>query len=247
VVSGRSNRIRIAAAVVGLLVLATGVIAVFVTDTEAGSTSLLALGGLVLAVAIFSDRIESIQFAGAKLGLRDLARERYALAATREAHGDPEAAAALRKQAHALQRLAGTYAHIRRTMPGGRDRTRFLDGVMKQASDFAASTELDPSEVWTWFDRGADEARVIALGLMEGDNRLCDFFCALDAIEHPRSPFEQYYGLRVARKMLPGLSEVEKKWLREANNQARESERFQNDGPAMFESDQIRKALDSGR
>ena len=44
-------------------------------------------------------------YAGAKLGLRDIARERFALAATRESEGDHDDAAALRSQARALQRL----------------------------------------------------------------------------------------------------------------------------------------------
>jgi hypothetical protein len=198
-----------------------------------------------LAVAIFSDRIESIEFAGAKLGLRDLARERFALAAMRERHGDLEAAAVLRKQARALQRLAGTYGQIRRSMRGGPERTRILDDVVRQASDLAASTDLDPSEIWTWFDEGADEARIIALGLIEGDERLCDFFCALDAIEHPRSPFEQYHGLLVARKMLPRLSALERDWLAAAISQARQSKRFLADGPLMFVSGEISRAVDN--
>ena len=219
-------------------------VAVFVTDKEAGSASLLALGGLVLAVAIFSDRVESIEFAGAKLGLRDLARERFALAATRESEGDHAAAAALRKQARALQRLSGTYGRIRRSMRGSPERTRILDDVMRQARELAASSELDPSEIWTWFDEGADESRIIALGLMEGDDRLCDFFCALDAIEHPRSPFEQYYGLRVARKMLPGLNPLERNWLAAAVKHARRSKRFTTDSARMAVSNEISRTLD---
>ncbi len=218
--------------------------AVFVTDKDAGSAALLGLGVLVLGVAIFSDRIESIEFAGAKLGLRDIARERFALAATREREGDQEAAAALRKQAHALQRLAGTYGRVRRSMRGGPDRTRILDDVMRQARELAASDELDPSEIWRWFDEGADEGRIIALGLMEGDDRLCDFFCALDAIEHSRSAFEQYYGLRVARKMLPELSPLERDWLAAANSQARKSRGFGTDSSRMSVSRDIERALD---
>ena len=241
---GRSIPLRLAAAAVGLLVLTCGVVAVFVTETEAGSASLLALGALVLAVAVFSDRIESIEFAGAKLGLRDLARERFELAATRERQGDHEAATVLRKQARALQRLAGTYAQTRRSMRGGPERTRILDDVMRQARELAGSTDLDPSEIWTWFDQGADEARVIALGLMEGDGRLRDFFCALDAIEQPRSPFEQYYGLRVACTMVPELSELEREWLAAAISQARRSKGFGTDTSRMSVSCDISRALD---
>jgi hypothetical protein len=247
VVSGRSVPLRLAAAVVGLLILTSGVVAVFVTDREAGSASLLALGGLVLAVAVFSDRIESIEFAGAKLGLRDLARKRFALAEMREREGDHETSAALRMQARALQRLAGTYEQIRRSMRGGPERTQILDDVMRQARELAASTDLDSSEIWTWFDQGAADGRIIALGLMEGDDRLCDFFCALEAIEHPRSAFEQYYGLRVARKMLPRLSALERDWLAAANQHASRSKRFGADSSRMSVSRDILRALDTAR
>ncbi len=211
------------AAIIGILVLALGVIAVFFADNPAGSTSLLAVGILVLGVAAFSDRIRSLSFGGAKLELRDLARQRFALAAERESHGDVAGASVVRRQAHGFQRLAGAYERLRRSNPPGPERTRVLDQIVEQACQLARDAEFDPVDVWSWFDEGADEARAIALGLMLGDGRLQDLYCALDAIEHSRSAFEQYYGLRVASEMIPRLKPLEREWLKEAALAAREA------------------------
>jgi hypothetical protein len=246
-VSVRVFPLRVAGAAIGLAVMTCGVVAMFATDKEAGSASLLGLGALVLGVAVFSDRVESVEFGAAKLRLRDLARQRFALAAEREKQGDSETATRLRKQARALQRLAGTYGQIRGSMPGGPERTHVLDDLMQQARQLAKSKELDPAEIWTWFDEGADEARVIALGLMEGDERLCDFFCALDAIEHPRSLFEQYYGLRVARKMVSGLSKLELDWLEAAIQHASRARRFRNDASLPAAAKCVLAAVEEAR
>jgi hypothetical protein len=239
------SRTRLLAAGFGVALVAGGVAAVF-TDNAAGGASLLALGALTVAVAVFSDRIESVEFGAAKLKLRDLARQRFELAAEKERQGDAAAAQALRKQARGFQRLAGTYGRTRHSMSGGPDRTRALDDVMSQAQELARTSAFDPAEVWTWFDGGADEARVIALGLMLGDERLSDFFCALDAIEDSRSLFELYYGLKVAHEMLRGLSPLERDWLRAAVHEACSSKRIPQEDPVMSLCKEILSTLDGG-
>lgn len=237
---------RIVAGIVGALVLAGGVFAVFHTSNAAGSTSLVALGALVIGAALFSDRIESLEFGGAKLKLRDMAKQRFALAAQREGEGDPAAALQLRKQAHSFQRLSGAYRRIRRSTPPGPGRTELLDRLVAQARQLAEDTEFDPVDVWTWFGDGDEDARVIALGLMQGDERLRDFFCAFDAIENPRSPFEQYHALLVVAEMVEGgdaLTELESTWLREAIERAQTDKRFHEDKFSMPLSEQIAERL----
>lgn len=202
----------------------------------------MTLGALTIGVAFFSDRIESLEFGGAKLKLRDLAKQRFALAAQREGEGDSASALQLRKQAHGFQRLAGAYRQIRRSTPAGPARTELLDELVAQARQLAEDTEFDPVEVWTWFGDGDEDARVIALGLMRGDERLRDFFCALDAIENPRSPFEQYHALCVASAMAEdpdALTKLEAIWLRDAIAQAQKSRRFRDDEFSMPLSERI--------
>jgi hypothetical protein len=237
------REVRLLAASLGLGMLAVGIFTVFAQGNGAGSAALITIGILLLVVAGFADRIELIELGGAKLQLRDLARRRFALASQEEKKGDTQAAANLRRQAHALQRLAGTYERLRRSMPGGSRRTGALDEVMRQARRFAQETKFDPADVWTWFEEGNDAARVVALGLMLGDKDLRDFFAALDAIEHSRSAFEQYYGLRVARMMIPDLSEVEQDWLAAAVRSAQHTEGFQSDTSRKDVSKEILREL----
>lgn len=226
-------------AVLGLVFLSVGIAAVFLTENGPGSASLITLGAIVLGVAVFSDRIESIEIGGAKLKLRALARQRFALADKREREGDVKAASKLRRQAHGFERLANAYGRTRRSNPGGPSRTEVLDEIVVQARQLAHSTEFDPVDVWSWFDQGDEQARVIALGLMQGDERLRDFFCALDAIEQPRSQFECFHALVVANHMIAGLSKLEAVWLTEAITRARDDKRFRTDGYSMTLSDEM--------
>jgi hypothetical protein len=53
-----------------------------------------------------------------------------------------------------------------------------------------------------WFEEGSAGARVTALALMEGNPGLRNFQAMLDAIEGPRSAFEQYHGLLLAEMMV---------------------------------------------
>jgi len=234
---------RIGIAVIGVALLAAGIAAVFLTDNGPGSASLVALGALVVGVAVFSHRIESLEFGGAKLKLHALARQRLALASRREREGDIDTATRLRKQAIGFERLANAYARIRRLTPGGPSRTEVLDGIVLQASKLAQDTEFDPVDVWSWFDRGDERTRVIVLGLMQGDGQLLDFFAALDAIEHPWSPFECFHGLVVARQMIASLNDLESAWLKEAIVEAQRAERFRADGESMRVGEEILEAL----
>jgi hypothetical protein len=77
---------------------------------------------------------------------------------------------------------------------------------MTQARRLSRTDAFEPIDVATWFDEGAPEARITALGLMQGNPRLRDFDAAVDAIEDPESAFEQYHGLRLAEMMLPDLT-----------------------------------------
>jgi hypothetical protein len=214
---------------VGAAVLALGLMFGALTENSTGSVTFVAVGVLLLGTTVFSDRIQSLEFGGAKLTLHQLARERSALAIQSERRGDDAQALKLRKQARALQRLAGAYARTRQTMKASNERTRAMEQIMGQARGLARDADFSPVEVWTWFDSGQTEARAIALGLMEGDPELRDVHCVLEAIERPRNLFEQFHALRLADEMFPKLEEIERTWLREAVVLARKSDRARSD------------------
>lgn len=210
----------------GLLIFSGGVVAAFATATGGGSTALIGVGAALVLLAALGDRIDVLEIGGAKLGLRDLAKDRLVLADRKAAAGDPSAAKELRHQGLALARLANEYAHRRRAMRSGPRRTAVLEHIIEQLGRLAQEHQFDPAVVWDWFDRGNPEARITAIGLMHGDRDLRDLFVALSAIEDSRSAFEQFHGLRLACEMLPDLSDLEKEWVRDSVLEARESGRF---------------------
>jgi hypothetical protein len=198
--------IRAAVGAFGAIVFGTGVAAVFVTDNGTGAAALLAIGAASLVLAVLGDRVQSVELGGVNLTIRDLARETFALAQEAERRGDDESAERLRKVGHELQDLARAYGRLRGSMRAGHERTRALEHVMTEARQLAQSDALEPVDVASWFDEGTPEARITALGLMQGNARLRDFEAALDAIDDSRSAFEQYHGLRLAEMMVPQLT-----------------------------------------
>ena len=205
--------IRAAAGVLGVAVFGTGVLAVFVTENGGGAAALLAIGAAFMVIAVLGDRVQSVELGGVNLTLRDLARQTYALAREAEHRGDEESAARLRTVAGELEALARGYRRLRSSMRAGHERTRALEHVMTEARRLAQNDVLETADVMTWFEEGTPEARITALGLMQGNRRLRDFEAALDAIDDSRSAFEQYHGLRLAEMMLADLTSSERAQL----------------------------------
>ena len=68
--------VRLAVAIAGVGLLVAGGIAVFVTDNGTGSAALVSLGAALLLAAGLWDRLESFEFAGAKMQMRVVERLR---------------------------------------------------------------------------------------------------------------------------------------------------------------------------
>jgi hypothetical protein len=221
--------VRAAAAALGVAIFATGVAAVFVTENGTGAAALLTIGAAFVAFAVLGDRIASVELGGVNLSIRDLARQTFSLARDADRRGDTDAADRLRSVGAALEELADEYRRLRSSMRSGRERTSAMDAVVAQASTVTGTEDLDPEEVSEWFHQGKPEARVIALGLMQGEARLRDFDAAIDAIEHSRSAFEQYHGLRLAELMLPGVSRGRQAHLKQVVERAMRSRRLRKD------------------
>lgn len=202
--------IRAASAVLGIGSFGAGVTAVFVTENGTGSAALLAIGAGFLVLAVLGDRVQSVEMGGVNLTIRDLARQTFALAQEAERRGDEQSAARLRAVGDHLQALARGYRRLRRSMRAGRERTQALTHIVREARTLAQSDVLEPADVVTWFEEGTPEARITALGLMQGNARLRDFEAMLDAIADPRSPFERYHGLRLAEMMASDLSSAQR-------------------------------------
>ena len=87
--------------------------------------------------------------------------------------------------------------------------------------------------------------RVVALNLMLARAEYRDFLVVLEAVDKPRSLFEQFYGLELGRAMLPSLGWLERRLLAEAIKRARHKRRFRHDRWLMRLSDTILRELEN--
>lgn len=237
--------LRATAAVLGVAIFATGVVAVFGTENGTGAAALLAIGAAFVVFGALGERIERVELGGVTLSIKDLARQTFSLARELERGGDDQAADHLRSAGSALEELADEYRRLRGSMRAGGERTSQMEHVVLEAKRLPDADALDPEDVSEWFHRGKPEARVIALGLMEGNARLRDFDVALEAIERSRSAFEQYHGLKLAEAMIPKLSPGKRAQLKRAVEHALGSRRVREDEDRYTVATRIKDNLKS--
>ncbi|NYI96489.1 hypothetical protein HNR12_002766 [Streptomonospora nanhaiensis] len=204
----------------GLAAFGLGATAVFATENGTGAAALIVFSGVALVVAVFGDRIDSLELGGANLRLRAAAAQKYALAEQSDERGDTAAGERLRGEARALMELAGAiaadYRSTRGAMPSGPARTAALDRLVERAADLARAGTSDPGRVRDWLRSADEERRVTALGMMQADPRLRDFEALPPLIEKPGSAFEQYHAMVLARLMLGDLDARQRERLLEA-------------------------------
>jgi hypothetical protein len=239
--------LRVVAALPGAAAFVAGVVALFATDNGAAATFLLTVGVVGMLAAALAGRIEIESFGllGAQVKVRQVVKRRLELADT----GGTAAGDDLRKQALVLQRLNtlyGLYAHIRRTEPFSGQRTRKLDDLARRMQAVGKEAAFDPAEVASWFHEGTDPLRVIAINLMIARPEYRDVLVVLATIEAPRSNFEQYWGLWLARDMAGNLEAVERGVLVTAIERARSRRRFRKDKPLMAMSAGVLAKLGAG-
>jgi hypothetical protein len=212
----RPSLIRVAVAVAGVSLLAAGGTAVFVTDNGPGSAAMVTLGAALVVAAGMWDRLETFEFAGAKMQMRIVERLRDR-AVEAEARGDTAAADALRAEARALleeaRPVATSYEQLRESLSPGAERTAKLEELVVEARAATQRKAWEPLEVRQLFESGTDGNRIYALALMEADERLRDFETAMEAVEHSRSAFEQWHALYLALLMLPTLADEQRRQL----------------------------------
>ncbi|MFE2726061.1 hypothetical protein [Kitasatospora sp. NPDC059327] len=90
------------------------------------------------------------------------------------------------------------------------------ESVLAEVRSTARRSALTSDQVRELFADGNEDRRIQALALMQGDPALADLPSVLDAIEHPRSGFEQYHALLAARGLLSRLPAAEGRRLRDA-------------------------------
>lgn len=166
---------RIAAVVVGLVVLAVGAVAVFVTDNELGATAPVAAGVAIAGLAVFAHRIRSVEAGGVRVELERQAHGVRQPARRARAAGDVEQAEELEGRAQNLMAAASLvgsrYERLRADEPAGWDRTSRMEGILRDAR--ALDTEgLSAADVQRILETGTGGNRIAAeLGERSSDRR----------------------------------------------------------------------------
>ncbi len=177
--------------VIGVAVLAVGVVRVAQAASSAGDVGLLVVGAVLVLSPFLIDRIVGFTVTSASLEVR-LSREISDL-------GAPGAAQILQRTD--LAGFAESYAYIHQELDGTpfHDAQVYLqDLLVKRSEGIARREKFKSSEVRKLFRDGSPIMRVLAVGLMKGDRSLADSATIISAISEPRSKNEQYHGLELA-------------------------------------------------
>lgn len=183
----------------GIISFGLGVLAVFVTSKDTGAATLIAAGVGLLLVAVFGDRVSTVEAAGVKLGLLALQRAEKA-----ERDGRPEEAEQLRSSGVQLLAAASDVSRdintLRTAMPSSWRRTAELERLMAQVRGSEMPTQASREQVIQLFARSTEGDRATALALMQARPQLFDLASVRDALLSSRSGFEQYQALRAAQE-----------------------------------------------
>ncbi|MHC6630250.1 hypothetical protein ACYTFC_29820 [Streptomyces globosus] len=221
----------------------------FVTENGTGTAVLLVFGGVLLLLALFGSRLEGLEVGGVSLRLRAAAADRLALAEESERQGDAASARRLRAEAQVLlggAEPAADRTPVRRTPRRGARRTWATEEAAARARRSAQERELEPAGVLRRFREGNAEERITALAAMQADRALRDLDAAVSAIEHPRSPLEQYQALLLAAHMAGDLDAAQAGRLADAVR-AQRDRRFRRDTDRWRLAESILRRLDGSR
>ncbi|MFB6888132.1 hypothetical protein ACFCX4_02310 [Kitasatospora sp. NPDC056327] len=133
--------------------------------------------------------------------------------------GDKVGADDLRMRAMQHLGLVGASTEKPGDLPGSMlpvDRTAGPERVVAEVRSTARRSALTATQVQELFADGSEGRRIQALALMQGDPALADLPSVLEAIERPRSGFEQYHALLAARGLMSRLPAEEARRLRDA-------------------------------
>ncbi|NEK87673.1 hypothetical protein GCU60_18195 [Blastococcus saxobsidens] len=196
---------RPALAFAGVALLVTGAVGVFVSTNATGTAALVAAGLALVAIAVYGDRIETVEAAGLKVQLQQAAASQLVAATEAEAAGDLQGAQRLREQAARLLEAARTvatrYQAIRATQPSSWQRTERLQELIAEESRTLSGAVDSPEAVRELFRAGDEGYRILAIGMMSANPALADPETIADAVSSPRTAFEQFHALRAAEAL----------------------------------------------
>ena len=183
----------------GIASMCLGVLAIFVSSSDAGAAALVTVGAAAALIGSLGDRLASLKVGDLEIVLRRKADE-----ARRT--GDMEAAEVFRAAADTVSRRAATtardYKSRRSSMPAGLERTIEMDKIIAAAMVDAHAQDLDEENVLVRLWTGSEGLRVWALAVLLERPDLATVRAVLEALERPDHMFDQYYALLLAEEFI---------------------------------------------
>lgn len=160
---------------------------------------------------ILAERLASLLDVNLSPILRLVARASTGARDGVEGFGQPPGAPApVEDPQEALLRYSAEYVRVRQTMPYSAARTTKLDRLFRDMASVRGVTQEQASAM---FARGEPGLRVAALAVAEGVLGGWAGPMLVEVLERPRSPFEEFHGLRVAALVWARLPEADRRVL----------------------------------
>ncbi len=121
-----------------------------------------------------------------------------------------------------LDRYAGDYEEMRRTMPPGGDRTRLMTRLVAEVRAVARGMPPMATELRRMLSEGSDGERIVGLAVAQDqpNRNLFDEICG--AIVESHSAFEQYHALVAVLEMLTVIDDRQRRVLVEVLRDAQD-------------------------
>jgi hypothetical protein len=145
--------------------------------------------------------VESFEFLGAKINVREVIKSRIALAQA-AVGADDARADAMRAQALALLALYDLYEFVRRAEPVSTERTAKFDRLVLRMRHAGTDFRFDRADLVSWFEEVTDPLRIVTIAVMQVREDCRYFPVVLKALERPHSLMEQYQALKLGDAML---------------------------------------------
>jgi hypothetical protein len=196
-------RMRWALSIVGVALIASGVVLAFRDGNGVSTAAILSAGFALTFMAYVGRYLTRIKF-------RDFEATIDRVEARLERVGTKAV-----ETAASLDNLASRYESVRTSMAPGGERDAKKEEILFAAESAARKGEVGQSTIAELSKKTDDWSRVKMLGFMKGDPSLRDPEIVFQAIANPHSGFDQDRFLLLAGEMLHELNETQRSKLKE--------------------------------
>lgn len=197
-----TNRLRLVCAVAGLLTLGVGAFRGLEPANAQVVTVLVGAGVLLMLVPLLIERLKNVKGLGIELDLAESVRDMGATS-TADILGRSD-----------LAQFAESYSLVHSELEQFEDaKIHLQDVLIGKAAALARLAKFDSGEVEHLLREGSPVHRVLAVGLMIGDQGLATDRAILESVMRSRSGNEQFHAMKLASDLWGRLSTRTRKRL----------------------------------